>query len=62
MDVIIVLVCGIVGEILYGIICRKRFLGMVVAHAVNTCALTLVGFISVVFLKYAWNEAYSAYG
>lgn len=62
LDIVTMLVCGLIGELLYGALGRKSFRGMAVAHAVYTCSLTLVAFISVVFLKDAFMEAFAMYG
>lgn len=62
LDVITMLLCGLIGELLYGALGRKSFRGMAAAHAVYTCGLTLVAFISVVFLKDAFAEAFAMYG
>jgi energy-coupling factor transport system substrate-specific component len=62
LDVVTMLVCGVIGEVLYGALGRKRFRGMAAAHAVYTCGLTLVAFISVVLLKDAWAKAFAGYG
>lgn len=62
LNVITMFACGLIGEILYGVLDRKRFRGMAAAHAVYTCGLTLVAFISVVLLKDAWAEAFARYG
>lgn len=62
LDVITMLFCGLIGELLYGALGRKSFRGMAMAHAVYTCGLTLVAFISVVLLKDAFAEAFAMYG
>lgn len=62
LDVITMVVCGLIGELLYGALGRKSFRGMAMAHAVYTCGLTLVAFISVVLLKDAFAEAFAMYG
>lgn len=62
LDVITMLFCGLIGELLYGVLGRRSFRGMAVAHAVYTCGLTLVAFISVVLLKDAFAEAFAMYG